>query len=183
MIKMNIFEKVIKGFVVASALMVAGSVFAVPVQGPLGATSLGSFDIDVTVADQIQINGLADITGAYVPGSDFTGTSPACVFRNGGSGDFEVTMSSDNGLVTGEFRLNGPGGFVDYTVEYDDGASGNITMAHATLDNTNFTNANNVLNCASGPIGAISITVPNANLGAVGAGSYQDTLTILVAPR
>ncbi len=66
----------------------------------------------------------------------------------------------------------------------DGGGAGSVDMDHAALNNTDFVNANNTsLNCGSAPQSTIAINVPDANLGAVGAGSYSDTLTILVAPR
>ena len=180
--EMNSIANLFKGLVVASIFVVTGSVMAAT-QGTLGPTSQGTVDISVGVGDQIQITALADITGAYAPGSDFTGSSPACVYRNGGTGDFDVTISSANGLGA-DFRLNDGGTFVVYDVTFDDGASGLINMDHALLNNADFTNADTAsTNCGGLPQSTLAINVPDANLAAVGAGTYTDTLTILVAPR
>jgi len=179
---MSKFEKAMKGLFVAGTLVAAGSSFAAT-QGDLGATSQGTIEVMVEIVDQIQISGLIDITGGYVPGEDFTGSSPACVFRNGTTGEFDVTISSQNGTGT-DFRLNDAGTFVTYDVTFDDGTSGAIDMNHAELDNTSFDNASNENpTCGGDAQSTIAITVPDANLGAVGAGTYADTLTILVAPR
>ncbi len=182
MIQMKKIENALKGLFVASALVVAGSTFAAT-QGNLGPNSTGTVDISVGVGDQIQISGLADITGPYVPGSDFTGSSTACVYRNGGTGDFNVTITSANGSGT-DFRLNDAGTFVVYDVTFSDSVSGAVDMDNNVLDNTNFTNANTTSPiCGGSPQSTIAINVPDANLGAVGAGTYADTLTIVVAPR
>ena len=175
-------KKLVKGLTAAALIAISGSAFAAT-QGTLGGTSSGTVDITVDVGDQILITGLVDITGSYVPGSDFTGSSPACVYRNGGAGDFDVQIDSANGTGA-DFRLQDGGVFVVYDVTFDDGASGPIDMNHAQNNNTNFTNADLTSpTCGGAPQSTIAIDVPDANLGAVGAGSYQDTLTILVAPR
>ena len=175
-------KKLVKGLAAAGFIAFAGNAFAAT-QGSLGGTSEGTIDVSVEVVDQIQISGLVDITGPYVPGNDFVGSSPACVFRNGTTGEFDVTVSSQNGTGT-DFRLNDTGTFVTYDVTFNDGTSGAIDMDHAVLDNTSFDNASNVNpTCGGSAQSTIEITVPDANLGAVGAGTYADTLTILVAPR
>ena len=179
---MNKIGRAMKGLVIAGIFVISGSVIAAT-QGTLGTTSTGTVDISVGVGDQIQITALADITGPYVPGADFTGSSPACIYRNGGSGDFDVTITSANGLGT-DFRLNDAGTFVVYDVTFNDSVSGAVNMDNATLDNTNFTNADTSSpTCSGAPQSTLAINVPDANLGAVGAGTYTDTLTILVAPR
>jgi len=179
---MNKIEKAIKGLFVTGAFIATGTVMAAT-QGTLGTSSTGTVNITVGVGDQIQITALADITGPYIPGSDFTGSSPACVYRNGGSGDFDLTATSSNGSGT-DFRLNDAGTFVIYDVTFNDSVSGAIDMDNAVLDNTNFTNADTASpTCSGAPQSTIAINVPDANLGAVVAGTYTDTLTILVAPR
>jgi len=175
-------KNLVKGLILAGAMVAGGSAIAAT-QGTLGGTSDGTVVVTVDVGDQILITGLADITGSYVPGANFTGSSPACVYRNGGTGDFDVQIDSANGTGT-DFRLLDGGVFVTYDVTFDDGASGAIDMDHAVNDNTNFTNANTTSpTCGGAPQSTIAIDVPDANLGAVAGGNYSDTLTILVAPR
>lgn len=175
-------KKLVKGLIIAGAMVAGGSAIAAT-QGTLGLTSTGTIDISVGVGDQIQITALADITGPYVPGTDFTGSSPACVYRNGGTGDFDVTMTSANGSGT-NFQLNDAGTFVVYDVTFNDSVSGAIDMDNNVLNNTDFTNANTTSpTCGGVPQSTIAINVPDANLGAVAAGTYADTLTIVVAPR
>ncbi len=179
---MNKIEKAIKGFIVAGAFIAAGSVMAAT-QGTLGTSSTGTVDISVGVGDQIQISGLVDITGPYVPGSNFTGNTTACVYRNGGSGLFEVTITSLNGAGA-IFRLDDAGTTVDYDVTFNDSVSGAVDMDNAVLDNASFTNANTLSpTCGGAPQSTIAITVLDADLAAVVSGTYTDTLTILVAPR
>jgi len=133
-------NNLVKGLIIAGAMVAGGSAIAAT-QGTLGLTSTGTINITVGVGDQIQINGLTDIAGPYVPGSDFTGASGACVYRNGGTGNFDVTMTSANGSGT-DFQLNDAGTFVVYDVTFNDSVSGAINMDNNVLNNTDFTNAN-----------------------------------------
>jgi hypothetical protein len=175
-------KKLVKGLIVAGAMVAGGGAIAAT-QGTLGPTSTGTVDIIVGVGDQIQITALADITGPYVPGSDFTGSSPACVYRNGGSGDFDLTITSANGSGI-DFRLNDAGTFVVYDVTFNDSVSGAVNMDNNVTDNVNFTNADTASpTCGGAPQSTLAINVPDANLAAVAAGTYSDTLTIVVAPR
>ena len=181
--EMNNIAKLIKGLIVACIFVAAGSVMAAT-QGTLGATSTGTVNISVGVGDQIQITALADITGPYIPGSDFIGSSPACVYRNGGgAGDFDLTITSANGAGT-DFQLSDGIGFVIYDVTFNDSVSGPINMDNAVLNNINFTNADTASpTCSGAPQSTLAINVPDANLTGAATGTWNDTLTILVAPR
>ena len=86
--------------------------------------------------------------------------------------------------VEQNFQLNDAGTFVVYDVTFNDSVSGAINMDNNVLNNTDFTNANTTSpTCGGAPQSTIAINVPDANLGAVAAGTYADTLTIVVAPR
>ena len=174
-------KKLVKGLIVAGAMVAGGSAFAAT-QGTLGGTSQGDIDIDVSVGDEILITALADITGTHVPGNNFTGSSPACVYTNNPTGNYNVTMTSANPGAGNEFQLNGPSGLIIYTVDYDDGDS-SATMLSGQI-NTTFDNADTAsTNCGGAPQSSIDISVPAASLDAVAAGTYSDVITILVAPR
>ncbi len=174
-------NKLVKGLILAGAMVAGGSAMAAT-QGTLGGTSQGDIDIDVSVGDEIQITGLQDITGSHVPGNNFTGTSTACVYTNNPTGNYNVTMTSSNPGTANEFRLNGPSGFIAYTVVYDDGDS--TAPMVSSVANTTFDNADtSALDCGLSPQSSINITVPAASLDAAGPGTYSDVVTILVAPR
>ncbi len=175
-------KKLAQGLVIAGALVAAGNAFAVR-QGTLGGTSDGDIEIDVTVGNQIQITALQDIAGTHIPGANFTGVSTACVYTNNPTGNYDVTMTSSNPDVANNFRLNDAGTFVTYNVTYDDGSGGPVAMTSG-LANTTFNNADTAsTSCGGLPQSQIDILVPAANLDAVGAGTYSDTVTILVSPR
>lgn len=179
--KMSKFEKAIKGLFIAGTFVAAGSVFAAT-DGLLDTTSEGTVLIEVEVGDQIQISGMIDMIGSYVPGTDYIDDSPACVYRNGGSGNFGVTVSSTQASATSFELEDGPTNAVEYSVTFSDGVS-TSTMTNGVPVNT-FTNANTTSpTCSNIPQSTIAITVPDANLAAAGPGTYSDTLVVLVAPQ
>jgi len=179
---MNKIGTAIKGLIVAGAFVATGSVMAASTTG-LGPTSTGTVDITVDVGDQILIDGLVDITGSYVPGSDFVGTSPACVYKNGGNGNFGVTATSQTG--GGSFLLTdaGSGTSVTYAVNFTDG-SVSAPLLHGTPVIT-FTNANTVsTTCGGTPQSTVTVTVAETgNLDSAIPGAYFDTLQLVVAPQ
>ncbi len=174
-------NKLVKGLILAGAMVAGGSAMAAT-QGTLGGTSQGDIDIDVTVGDQIQITALQDITGSHVPGNDFTGSSEACVYTNNPTGNYDVTMTSSNPGAGNVFQLSDGSTTVEYTISYDDGNSTAAMLSGQV--NTTFDNADTAsTTCGGTPQSSIDITVPAANLDVVGAGTYSDVVTILVAPR
>lgn len=175
-------KKLVQGLVIAGAMVAGGSAIAAT-QGTLGGTSQGDIDIDVYVGDQIQITALQDISGSHVPATNYTGSSTACVYTNNPTGNYDVTMTSANADLANNFRLNDAGTFVIYNVTYNDGTGGPVAMASGVV-NTTFNNADTgSTNCGGTPQSQIDILVPAANLDVVGAGTYSDTVTILVSPR
>lgn len=179
---MNKIEKAIKGILVASALATTGAAIAAT-DGTLGLTSTGTVNITVSTGDQIQISGMVDIVGGHVVGSDFVGTTPVCIYKNGADNTFRI--NADSNFAGGGFNLADGGGAnpVAYTVNYFDGAGNTTAMVENTdvaVDNAN----DQATDCSSGNAAqTFTITAADAALQAVPAGTYTDTLTILVTPN
>ena len=179
--EMNSIAKLIKGLVVACIFVFAGSIMAAT-DGTLGPTSTGTVDISVGVGDQVQITGLSDIAGPYVGGAGFSGNTTACVYRNGGSGNFNVTATSLNGSGI-DHRIVSGATFIVYDVTFNDSLSGAVNLDNGVID-TGFTNANNVSpTCGGAPQSTIDVNIPDVNFAGAPAGTYTDTLTILVGPQ
>ncbi len=181
-------KKLVKGLTVAGLFAMSANTFAVTADGSLAATSTGTVDIDVTVADLVRISGLVAMTGnTYTPGSAVTDSTPACIYRNG-SADYEITATSSNGAGTNFFLSDGTNDVL-YDVTFNDG-SGATDLDNATVEST-FTGANQTSDdCSSGPGGAstVSVSIPETDATFNGlaegpAGTYADELTLTVAPR
>jgi hypothetical protein len=149
-------------------------------QGNLGATSSGDLAITMTTEDQIQISNLEDIALADGGSGDFTGSSPACIYRNG-TGAYTLTAAGSG--ADNAFTLsNGGADSLAYTLTYDDG-TGAQTLATGTAlsGRTGADTASKT--CASGNNGNIDVTVAAANINSVPAGTYTGTLVLTVSPE
>jgi len=169
----------IKGLVAGGvAVAMATSSYAV-VQGDLGFTSTGSVDISLNVADEVQINNLADIDLGDFAGADITGTTPACIFRNGTNTGFQLTANGDG--TAGAYQLTDLTNSLPYSVSISTG--GTVTDLDANAPEV-FNSASNSPDCAVGGDNAIiSVTVDSADAAPLPASSYTGTLTLVVSPN
>ena len=169
----------IKGLLAGSvAVAIATSTHAVS-QGALGFTSTGSVDISLNVADEVQTNNLEDIDLGDFSGADLTGSTPACIFRNGGNTGFELTASGSG--TAGAYVLTDTSNTVAYSVSISTGG------ADTDLDTNTpatFTSAVNTPDCAGIANNAtISVTVDAADAATLPASAYTGTLTLVVSPN
>lgn len=168
-----------KALVVSSLLATSGIAMAAT-QGTLGAESSGEVVISVTTVDQIKISGLTDIALAEAPSGEYMGTSGACVYRNA-SGSY--TLRADGSGTNNAFVLSDGGTYaIPYTVNYDDG-NGSVPVSAATtlLGRKNANTA--APDCGGSSNGVISVSVAQADIASVPAGTYSGTLTLTVAPE
>ncbi|MEM9620093.1 MAG: hypothetical protein AAF993_00495 [Pseudomonadota bacterium] len=169
----------LKKVAVGGALVAMTSGAYAAVDGTLGATSTGSFDISLTVNGAVKISNLSDMTLPPFSGSDVSNTQTACVYSNSTGGNYNVTATATGA----SFDLNGTGGSILYNVEYDDGSAGGfVGLTHgnaAAMTNASATDDD----CGgSGSNATVRVSVDAADAAAVPQGSYTSTLTLLVAP-
>lgn len=172
----------VRAAAVAASLAVAafaGTAHAAT-QGTLGSTSTGSIEINATIPNLAQISRLDDIGLGTWSGADLNGNDQFCVFSSTRS--YTITATSANGTGT-TFRLKDSGtNYIAYNVSWTDSSSSTSTLSNATASGAQATSATAV-NCAGADNTTVSINVPSANVAAVPAGSYSDTLTLLVTPQ
>jgi len=154
--------------------------------GTVGATSEGSVDILLEIPSLIQVlvEGNIDL-GIFDPlaAADETGATGACVRTNGAT-TYDITATSANDAA-GVFRMSDGGtNFIEYTFNWD-----GVTLASGTL-NDNATAGFARDNVGPGfsvcdPTGnaKIDVVVTEADMLDAEAGTYQDTVTLLVAPN
>lgn len=175
LVKRDVRLRLALGFVTALTLCGLGY-SASPVtttDGRIGATSTGSTTITVIIPSRIRVMGFEDITLGPYNGVALTGSSPACVSRNG-PGSYSVTMTSANGSFV--LRSVTQATTIPYTVAW--GASSipynRATGAFAT-DNTSLASCTPVAN-------RLRVMVPSADMDVAQPGAYADTLSVMVAP-
>lgn len=170
---------------ILTATALSGAILAVPAmaaqQGTLGATSTGKTDVSLTIADRVQITGMADIPlGTYSGTGNLVYNEAYCVYRNG-AGNYKVNITTDDA----EFKVASAiaSDEVPFTVRVDgdDDASDGAAIVHGD-DSGNMAGAN-ATDCGGGDNGAIEITMSESDLQAAQtANDYTATITILVTP-
>jgi hypothetical protein len=159
-----------------AAVTVSGLSYPVPAlaaDGRIGATSTGSTTITLIIPSRIQVMGFNDIMLGPYNGVALTGSSPACVSRNG-PGSYGVTMTSANGrfVLTSDTQA----ATIPYTVAWGATAlSYNKAAGAFAPDNTTLAACTPVTN-------KLTVTVPRAHMDVAQPGAYADTLRVMVTP-
>lgn len=168
----------------AVALTAAVATPAFAVDGTFGTTSTGSTVITANIGNLVRITNIDDpITLAPNAGGDLVYTDTVCLFRNGTDNqNLNVTFTSANGSGAA-FRVTDGTNFVGYTVDLTYGAAVTTSASNATVFAANGSTDNTPGCTASGGNNAsYALTIPLASIQAATAGTYTDTLTILIAP-
>jgi len=150
-------------------------------QGGIGAQSQGTIFISMISAGLVRISKLNDINLGTWTGGDMTGTDTLCAFSS--TWGYTLSASSQHGIGLGFRMTDGSGSFINYEVEWRDSFNRQFALQHGV--NTPFlwgiafsTTCNFV-----GTNARLNIRVPAANLAGKIAGTYTDTLTLVIAPQ
>ncbi len=175
-------SKIAVGLVAAlSVSALNGAAFAAT-QGSLGSTSTGTSSLDATVTDLVQITDVNDITLSAASASDpLVGSdSSVCVYSNASGNLYEITASSANG--SGSFLLNDGSNTMAYTVNWTDSAATTVALSEGAQSSSNFAGSAST-SCADTKVSSVALSVPAATWTTSPAGTYNDTLTLVVAPN
>lgn len=177
---MKTLNKFTMGLAFAATLM-TGQAFAAS-DGTLGASSSGTTDLTLEIADRVQITSVEDIAlGAWSGSGNMVGTTQFCVYRSGGD-NYAVTLTAD----TGAFQVDSAttldsiafSAKVDDDLDASDGEAltYNTQSAVALVGSSSFT-------CGGADNAELQVTFAEAALQAAStANDYQATVTILVEP-
>ena len=182
--------KVLKSLIVAGLVVSVGGTMAATVDGALvtgaAATSTGSsgsFDINVTKQDSVQISNLNSIvvTQGGTAAVPVVGSDNVCYYAT--TNNYTITMDSTNPTA---FSLKDSGaGLMAYKLDWTDGATtqswgplGTIAdaTAGAAIASANKTSAN----CGGGTNATVSVTIPTANFNSAPTGLFTDTVNITI---
>jgi hypothetical protein len=184
-------KAVLKSLVVISLAASVSVAVAATSDGSLvtgsGATntgSTGSFDINVTKQDSVQISNLnaITITQGTTAVAPVVGSDTVCYYAT--TNNYTITIDSTN---TTAFSLtNGASGAMAYTLDWVDTAAsvtktwgaGNIAdgVASAAIASANKTSAN----CGGSTNASISVTIPAATFNSAPTGVYTDTVNVTI---
>lgn len=142
-----------------------------PGDGAIGPTSTAATTIRLVIPERIRVSGVRDILLGPYAGAALSGSSPACISRNG-PGSYSVTLTSANGA----FELRAPGVAIPYTVAWAASAlpygraSGSLPADQASL-------------APCTPVAdRLTVTVQAEAMEDAPPGTYGDTLQVLVTP-
>ena len=169
--------------ILLSAALLGMAMGAHAVDGTPGATSTGTMQIQVTVPQIVVIRNIQDPnTGTFDGTTDVSLNDNVCVGSNTANNGYSITATSTNG-AGGNFQLNGATDTVLYNVAWADqaGQTSGTALTSGTVQNFANPTAGSNIACAADNA-TVVITVPAANLQAVTADTYTDTLTLTVAP-
>ncbi len=166
------------------ALLLASAVISSPLfaatDGDQGSSSTGTTDISVTKQSEVKISGLNDIALTVQGDGSATGSTTACIYRNG-TGSYTVTASG-SGAASAFALTDGNSGVMPYSVTFDDGSGAAALTKNTAL--TGLTNANTLSSsCNGGTNATIEVTVSTADFSSAPAGDYTGTLTLVIAPE
>lgn len=174
--------------VLGAALLSSTAAFATTADGTLGATSTGTADVTLTIAEQFQISSMdAFAFGAYGGTGDFNSNDDICVYHNG-DGSYRVTITDDSVNVTpNAFAVEdaADGAEIAMSIFWNDasGTAGEAAATHGTAI-TPQSGANvSTTDCSVGGLSAnLHVVLAEAALQAAVAGAYDSELSVLVEP-
>lgn len=173
------------GTALAAAMFLAAPLAsAVTQDGTVGATSTGTMDVFINVPGVILIQGLDPVALDYTTGSgDLSATETFCVWTSGNT-TYDLTISALSNSGTPVFAASDGATTVDYSVEFDDDATG-ANFAAVTEGSTILAQTPQIggVPCAADNA-ALRISATEAgNLDGANSGAYSDELTLLVSPN
>ena len=128
----------------------------------------------------VKVSGLNDIALIVRSDGGASGSTTACIYRNG-TGSYMVTANGSG--VANAFTLSdGNSGVIPYSVTFDDGNGAEPLTKDTTL--TGLTGANTLsMNCNGGTNATIDVAVSATDFIGAPAGDYTGTLTLIIAPE
>ncbi|PCJ32861.1 MAG: hypothetical protein COA99_16230 [Moraxellaceae bacterium] len=175
-----------------SLMTLSSAAISATADGTEGATSTATFDVTLTLSEQVMVSELAGnmggfLFGAYGGAGDLTATQDICVYHNG-DGVYDITISDDS--ATAGFNVEDAGDTTAITMDVvfndEQGVLGiPTTMAEATkiFGQTAANTTNQDCSAGIGMSASIEVTLAALDLQAAPAGAYDAQLTLLVEPN
>jgi hypothetical protein len=142
--------------------------------------------VSVVIPALVQISGLSDIALAPTSfGSLVTGATTACIYTNviNPLGSYYVTASSTNASA-GVFRVANGANFISYNAFWNPASLPTQTIPLTSgIKTTQQSGGNSTsLTCSGTPNANFNISFTNAQIAGASAGTYMDTVTLIVSP-
>lgn len=170
----------LRGVLAAAVAVGLGATATAATDGTVGFNSTGTVVITLDVNDEVRISNLTDINLGVFAGVDASGSSAACVYRNG-TGAYQITATGDG--VAGAFTLTDGTNTVAYSVDFDDGSGALAMTSGTTLAGRTGADPGSATCATTGNNANVTATVLATDAATLPAGTYAGTLTLVVAPQ
>ena len=171
------FKKIIVAITLTLLTMQAQAV----VQGTLNPTSTGSFDVTVTIPNEVRITGLADVDfGTYPATGNLDSNYDLCIYSNMPGATYDITASGDG--AGSAFTIAYLANTIPYVVNWND-TTGTVGKSQLTATvSVPQTGANQqTTDCSVGGDSAnLEIEINGADISGKPNGTYTGTLTLLI---
>lgn len=152
--------------------------------GTIGTTSTGTANISLTIPKLIRARSFADFSlGTYTGTGDLDGNDDLNISTNYGTGTRTYQVTPAGSGAAGAFTITDGSETIAYNAYFNDatGTAGRVALSNGTAL-TAQGNAAKPLSTAT--LNAnLSVNVPEANIQAVGNGTYTGTITLVFAPE
>lgn len=150
------------------------------------ATSTGTFDVNISKGDAVAITGLSG-GGITIAGTndavDKTDSFDVCTYATTATYSLDIDSQGGAGAFLAVDGVNS----MAYSVEWDDGTAANTTIFTSTADAAMVGVTDTISKvdptCGGGTNTTITVTVASAIYNASPAGTYTDTLNVIIAAQ
>lgn len=154
-------------------------------QGTLDPTSVGSFNITVTIPERVQISGLEDFAFGQYPGNgNVEDDDDICVYSNSPTAGYRVTATGSG--TSNAFTLtDGDSNTIPYTPFWNDeiGTTDAIQLFPNAITQTQTGANNQSYTCVTGGDSAnVRVFINSADISGKPNGNYTGTLTLDIQP-
>lgn len=174
-----------------SVLLLAGAALSgtahAATQGNLGATSTGSVVINATVAPQVRISGLEDVSfNNPNPANNAFRAQNVCVWSNTATRNYKIEAVGNGGTSTTDLSISDGTTAIPYSVEWDDvsGATSGAALASGVQVGGQNSTATKSDCSGGGETASLIVRIAATDLQDMqAAASYTGTLTLTVTPE
>lgn len=150
--------------------------------GLLGVSSTGTTTISISLGELYQVTGFSDFPmGTYTGTGDVVSSDTLCVFTNGSSTTYQVTISDDDELASFDLDTAGLTDEIPFSVWWDntdDGSTKALVTASTTI--SNLSNISTTVSCGGADNAFMEFSISESDLQVAPPGAYSEILTIVV---
>jgi spore coat protein U-like protein len=151
--------------------------------GPLASTSGGEYSMSLDIPNLVKVSGIADLNfGSYSGIGSATQSDDVCVYTNNTNGQYRVTARGSGTAFA--FTVANGAHLIPYTVRWNNstGTGGNFSLSTNTQSSTLTGGNSTSQSCGGGANANFEVSMAQAALLNVPAGTYTGVITLIIDP-